>query len=641
MPDLKGFFSADGPLAQVIENYLPRQAQLEMAQAVARTMANSGILVAEAGTGTGKTFAYLLPSLLSSAQVIVSTGSKNLQDQLFFKDLPVLLKTFKLPRQVTQLKGRGNYLCHYRWQQTMQADFLRQDQDITNFERVQQWLTTTEVGDIAEMAELPENWSGWLSLTSSEDSCLGHQCPFIGDCFLLKARRRAQTADLLVINHHLLCADWALRQDSLGELLPPAPTVIVDEAHQFAETAARFQGDSVTSRQLRELLQDTVKEQQQAALGAPVVRLHLQRLQESLAHCQQSLAGMPPKGLGADLEQLPELARLQARLTELAEALAPLAGASEGLESCWQRSRLLRQRLGEWLGGDKPDWVRWYEAGPRYFTLHSTPLAVADSFVEYRQRDRPGAWIFTSATLSVAGKFDHFLKQLGLAEETVETRLWVSPFDYARQALMYLPPSLPTPNSMDYTSQVVDAAVPVLEASRGRAFFLFTSHRALQEAASRLERALAFPLLVQGSAPKNVLLARFRKLGNAVLLATASFWEGVDVQGSALSCVIIDKLPFAALGDPLFQARLASLRRHGHNPFLDYQLPAAVIALKQGAGRLIRGQKDRGVLMLCDPRLTQKNYGKVFLDSLPPMERTGDLSRVEAFFEGCDENSGD
>ncbi len=631
MQEIAAFFSTTGALSKAIGNYQPRQAQVEMARAVARVIAEGGILVAEAGTGTGKTFAYLVPALLSGRQVIVSTGSRNLQDQLFLKDLPLLRKALDRPFQLAQLKGRSNYLCHYRMQQTLEADLLRDDQDRADLAKVRQWMVMTRVGDIAEFDGLPEHWWGWSAVTSTEDSCLGQNCPFISDCFLLKARQRAHRADLLVINHHLLCADWALREDGLGELLPRTQAVIVDEAHQFAETAARFLGDNITSRQLQELIRDCAVEQQQAGMVTPAATQALQELHLALNQVQNQLGQVPRRGMGADLDGVFPLATLQESLTRTVEALVPLAGASEGLELCFQRAQTLKERLAVWLAGDKPDWVRWFEIGKRSFALHATPLEVSASFAGYRKASE-AAWIFTSATLSVAGKFDHFLNQLGLAAPSVKTKVWESPFDYANQALLYLPPGLPEPSASHYTAEVVAAARPVLEASGGRAFFLFTSHRALQEAAALLSDSLPFPLLIQGSAPKAVLLDRFRKLGNAVLMGTASFWEGVDVRGSALSCVIIDKLPFAALGDPVFQARLASLRRRGHNPFLEYQLPSAVIALKQGAGRLIRGMEDRGVLMLCDPRLMNKSYGRVFLASLPPMQRCRELEQVRKFF---------
>lgn len=627
-------FAEQGPLAGAIGGYRPRRSQQEMAEAVQQAMARGKILVAEAGTGTGKTFAYLVPALLSGRQVIVSTASRNLQDQLYLKDLPILLKALRRPLAVSQLKGRGNYLCHYRLEQTLTAELLRSEEDRRDLERVRQWVAETGSGDIAGMTELAENWWGWPALTSTEDSCLGQNCPFISDCFLLKARRRAQDAELVVINHHLLCADWALREDGLGELLPEAGAVIVDEAHQFAEIAARFLGESVTSRQIQELIRDTMVELQQAKLASPPAQQRLLRLRQRLGQAQQAFATAPPRAAATELEQRPEvlelLVGLSDELTRVGETLLPLAGASQGLELCWQRCRRLDQRLVDWLSGDQEDWVRWFTAGKKRFSLQTTPLEVAGSFTGYR-KGAPRAWIFTSATLSVADQFDHFLEQLGLPQGEVETRLWLSPFDYSRQALMYLPPGLPMPGAADFTERMVEAVRPVLQASAGRAFVLFTSHRALGEAALRLKE-LPFPLLVQGEAPKALLLERFRSLGNAVLLGTASFWEGVDVQGSALSCVIIDKLPFASPGDPVCQARLASLRWHGCDPFPSWQLPAAVIALKQGAGRLIRGHEDRGVLVLCDPRLTTKSYGRVFLDSLPAMPRTQALADVDDFF---------
>ncbi len=626
------WFAADGPLARVVAGYAPRGAQVEMAVAVAETLAHGGILVAEAGTGTGKTFAYLLPALLSGKQVIVATGSRNLQDQLVDRDLPRLRQALRRPFRVVPLKGRGNYLCHYRLQQSLDGDLFRDEADRRALARVRRWASATAVGDIAELAELPEDWPGWPRLTSTEDTCLGQDCPFVADCFLLRARRKALEADLVVVNHHLLCADWALRQEGYGSLLPDADAVIVDEAHQFADTAARFLGETLTARQIQELMRDVVTEMRQARLAAPPVRTALAELQGAVRQALAAFAGGPGRGAAAELPPAAEaaLATVDAALAALAEALGPLAGAEAGLTRCCERAERLAGRLRDWRDGDREGWVRWFEAGSRRFALHATPLAVGGAFAGYRKRFE-AAWVFTSATLSVAGGFGHFLAQLGLAEDEVDCRIWPSPFDYRRQALLYLPPGLPAPAASDYTRRLIAAVRPVLEASGGRAFLLFTSHRALNEAAALLAD-LPWPCLVQGQAPKAVLLARFRELGNAVLLGTASFWEGVDVRGPALSCVIIDKLPFASPADPVCQARLASLRDRGYDPFPAWQLPAAVIALKQGVGRLIRDAGDRGVLVLCDPRLKERGYGKVFLDSLPPMPHTTDPKEVERFF---------
>jgi ATP-dependent DNA helicase DinG len=629
------FFGPTGPLASLIPNYCLRQAQREMAEAVAEVIVSGGVLVAEAGTGTGKTFAYLVPALLSERQVIVSTGSRTLQDQLCLKDLPLLLGALKRPVQVAQLKGRSNYLCRYRLEQCLTQTLALEEEVRCALVRIRHWASTTAVGDVAEMGELAESWWGWQALTSTEESCLGQNCPFVGDCFLLKARRRAQEADLIVINHHLLCADWALREEGLGEVLPPAEAMIVDEAHQFAEIAARFLGIGISARHIQELIQDTALELHQAQLALPSVQQVLGRLRQKLAETQTEFAQAPARGGEDELKAQPSLglclAELQATLAELARHLEPLAGASSGLELVFKRSCKLKERLDTWFAGAREDWVRWFARSPR-FALYVTPLEVGAAFAEYCKA-RQAAWVFTSATLSVEGGFAHFLGQLGLDERAVRTCVWPSPFDYARQALLYLPLGLPPPDSPAHTACAVEAVRPVLKASGGRALFLFTSHRALAEAARLLED-LPFPLLVQGQAPKATLLARFRELGNAVLLGTGSFWEGVDVAGEALACVIIDKLPFASPADPVLRAKLASPRLR-HAPFFAYQLPAAVIALKQGAGRLIRGSRDRGVLVLCDPRVMEKPYGKVFLKSLPPMRRTLELKEVERFYADC------
>ncbi|HEB77641.1 MAG TPA: ATP-dependent DNA helicase [Methylothermaceae bacterium] len=640
LQDLSRWFAAGGPLSSVIADYIPREQQIEMAECVAEALEEGGVLVAEAGTGTGKTFAYLVPALLSGRQVIVATGSRNLQDQLFRRDLPRLLQSMRRPLKIVQLKGRGNYLCHYRLRQTTESSLFRDSEEHQALERIHRWLPSTDTGDIAEVADLAEDWWGWPVVTSTEDNCLGQDCPFVADCFVLKARRRAQEADLVVANHHLLCADWSLRAEGYGALLPEAHTVIVDEAHQFAETAARFLGEAVTSRQLQELIRDIAMELQKAELAVPQAQSLLHQARQQVAAVQAAFSEGPGRAASTGLPPAAaqSLFRLAEDLHRLREQLSPLAGASQGLDNTWQRCARLHSRLHQWLQEERVGWVHWFEAGRKRFALHATPLEVGDSFHAYR-KILGRAWVFTSATLSVAGSFDHFLHQLGLASGEVSTRIWPSPFDYGRQALLYLPEGMPPPSAPDYTTRMVAAARPVLAASGGRAFLLFTSHRALLEAAELL-RDSPHPLLVQGQAPKAVLLERFRRLGNAVLLGTASFWEGVDVPGPALACVIIDKLPFASPGDPLCQARLARLRSQGLDPFTAWQLPSAVIALKQGAGRLIRGHRDRGVLMICDPRLTGRSYGRVFLDSLPPMPRTTNLEEVIGFF-GSHEDSSD
>ncbi len=626
----------EGPLARQVSGFAPRPQQQAMAAAVEAILEEGGTLIVEAGTGTGKTFAYLAPALRSGARVLISTGTRHLQDQLYQQDLPVVRRALKVPVQVALLKGRGNYLCLYRLHATEQEGRLPTREQVAELRRVRRWARRTRRGDIAELSDVPESSSLWPRVTSTVDNCLGQDCPHFDDCFFVKARREALAADVLVINHHLFCADLALKETGFAELLPGAEAVILDEAHQLPEIATHFFGWSLSGRQLSELARDTIMEQARDAGDFPELRQRAEALEPAALALRQALGATERRALWREIADRPTVREAVGQATEalerLREALKEAAQRGKGLENCARRAEDLGRRLAAVTGEENPpDSARWFETHGRGFTLSLTPLDIAPSF-RARMAAQAGAWIFTSATLAVGTSFEHFATRLGL-EDYAALRL-DSPFDFARHTLLYHPPGLPDPGSPGYTTALLDATLPVLEASRGRAFLLFTSYRALREAEERLSGRLDYPLLVQGAAPKAVLLREFRALGNAVLLGTASFWEGVDVRGEALSCVIIDRLPFAAPGDPVLQARIESLRQRGEDPFLCYQLPQAVITLKQGVGRLIRDVTDRGVLMLCDPRLLNKFYGRVFLDSLPPMPRTRKLERVQAFFTG-------
>ncbi len=623
-----------GLLARQVPGFAPRLPQQQMAEAVAAALEEGGTLVVEAGTGTGKTYAYLIPALLSGARVIISTGTRHLQDQLYHQDLPVVRQALNAPVRAALLKGRGNYLCLYRLQATEQAGRLSTREQVAELHRIRAWAGHTRRGDIAEIPDVPETSPIWPRVTSTVDNCLGQDCPQLADCFLAKARREALAADVLVINHHLFCADMAIKETGFAELLPGAEAFILDEAHQLPEIATHFLGRSLSGRQLSELGRDTVVEQARDAADFADLRRRAESLEPAILTLRQALGTAERRALWREVAGLPAvveaLGQLHETLDRLREALKEGASRGKGLENCHRRGEDLALRLAALTGQESdPDSVRWFETRGRGFTLSLTPLDIAPKFQE-RLAAQPGVWIFTSATLAVGQAFEHFAARLGLRDYAA-LRL-DSPFDFARNTLLYHPPDLPDPASPHYTATLLEAALPVLAASRGRAFLLFTSFRALREAAGWLAGRLDYPLLVQGEAPKGVLLRQFRASGNAVLLGTASFWEGVDVRGEALSCVIIDRLPFAAPGDPVVQARIESLRQQGEDPFLTYQLPHAVITLKQGVGRLIRDVSDRGVLVLCDPRLLTKSYGRVFLDSLPPMPRTRKLERVQAFF---------
>ncbi|HDP89811.1 MAG TPA: ATP-dependent DNA helicase [Thioalkalivibrio sp.] len=629
----------DGPFARLLEGFQARPQQQSMAEAVERALADYGMLIAEAGTGVGKTFAYLVPALLSGGKVIVSTGTKTLQDQLFHKDLPLVRKALGVNAHCALLKGRSNYLCLHRFRSTVAEGRLRDRQQVADLRHIRDWVGVTRTGDIGEVSGVAENAEIWAQVTSTVDNCLGQECEDYARCHVVQARRAAQEADVVVINHHLFFADLALKEEGFGELLPSANAVILDEAHQLPEIASVFFGQTLGSRQLLELSRDSISESHNEAPDMAELREHASAVEKATLDLRLALGRAGQREPWERIRHKPDVAAgldlLGERLAALAASLEIGAERGKGLEACLRRAHLAQQRLERLQAPDERA-IQWYETFTRAFQLNITPLDVAELF-HSRLAAHPCAWIFTSATLAVGERFDHFSHQLGLGE--AETLQLDSPFDYARNALLYLPAGLPEPNDPGYTRAVVEAALPVIRASRGRCFMLFTSHRALREAADLLHGRLPFPLLIQGDMPRGELIERFRALGNAVLLGTSSFWEGVDVRGEALSSVIIDKLPFASPGDPVLQARLNAIRSGGGNPFMDYQLPQAVIALKQGVGRLIRDAADRGVLMLCDPRLRTKQYGRIFLDSLPPVPVTRDLNGATGFFS-VDEAAG-
>ncbi|WP_150046862.1 ATP-dependent DNA helicase [Methylomonas rhizoryzae] len=634
MSELTEIFGAEGELAKVINGYSPRRAQIEMAQAVYDAISKREHLIAEAGTGTGKTFAYLIPAILSRKKVIVSTGTKNLQDQLFNKDLPLIRKALSgVPFKARLLKGRANYLCTYRLELALNSAFGYEQAEAHALSQIKIWSQRTQTGDISEIADVHDGDRVWFNATSTTDNCLGQNCPDYTDCFVLKARKEAQESDVVVVNHHLLCADWSIRQTGFGELLPDAEVVIIDEAHQLADTASGFLGETVSGKQLVDLADDTLAEYFSHAKDMPDLRSACDNLQLEVKNLRLAFGLELRRGDWQDIDSDPKLidalGTLQKQLACLTDQLERASVRSKGLEACFERAETLDAQLETLINDTAGQWIKWYETFGKSFTLSRTPLDIAKEFRSFMARHR-ASWIFTSATLSVANNFNHFSRNLGLSKTTSHS--WESPFDYPNQALFYHPRGLPQPNDPQFTDKIVDFVLPVLEASRGRAFFLFTSHKALQRAAQRLEGKLSHPILIQGSRSKSALLDQFKSLGNAVLLATASFWEGVDVRGDALSCVIIDKLPFASPGDPVLKARMQALEKQGRNPFFEYQLPNAVIMLRQGVGRLIRDINDRGVLMVCDPRLLKRAYGQMFLDSVPAMQRSRDLEDVRRFF---------
>jgi ATP-dependent DNA helicase DinG len=626
--DLDPIFSEDGPLARVVGAFRARPLQLDMARAVASAIQDRTVLVAEAGTGTGKTFAYLAPALRSGGKVIISTGTKTLQDQLFDRDIPTVRNALKLPVTVALLKGRANYVCHHHLERALADGRFASRQDSVDLGRIERFARTSVTGDRADCADVAESAPVWSHVTSTRENCLGSDCAHFDRCFVMQARRQALEADVVVVNHHLFFADLVLRDEGVGELLPACNTVIFDEAHQIPETATLFFGETVSTAQLLTLARDTVLEATVGAKDAaalPDAARAIEKAGRDLRLVFPEEGGrMPLRALERNRSFHDALTEVLKRLDGLDAELAPHAGRTEGLQRCRERVLELAERAERWRSGVDGERVKWVELFTHALHLNSTPLSVARVFAK-QVEEHARAWIFTSATLSVAGDFAHYCGALGLTE--AQKQSWGSPFDYTRQALLYVPAGMPEPNTPGHTRAVIDAALPLIEASSGRAFLLFTSLRAMRESQALLEdaltrRGLDFPVLVQGQGSRTELLERFRRLGNAVLIGSQSFWEGVDVRGEALSLVVIDKLPFSAPDDPVLAARIDKLNQEGRNAFLEHQLPQAVITLKQGAGRLIRDETDRGVLMICDPRLYTKSYGRRILQSLPPMRRT-------------------
>ncbi len=639
--DLDKLFSASGPLARVMTGFRERPFQLEMARAVAETIAGNGRLVAEAGTGTGKTVAYLVPALLSGGKVIVSTGTKTLQDQLFDRDIPAVREALAVPVTVAMLKGRANYVCHHHLDRALHdgrllpsLDEARHLAEIASFARI------TVTGDKADCSAVPENAIAWFHATSTRENCLGSACSHYEKCFVMEARRKALAADVVVVNHHLFFADLALRDEGVAELLPASNTVIFDEAHQLPDTATLFFSESLSTTQLSGLARDTRLESAAAAKD----HVPLPRAADALDKAARDLrlvfrqdgGRLPGRQLDGNRDFESGLDAVMAGLDRLAGELKGQAERSEGLKRCWQRALTLAEGLERWRSGVDETRVKWAELFRHSLHLNSTPLSIAGIFGA-RLEEQARAWVFTSATLSVNRNFEHYCGQMGLADARTES--WDSPYDFSSQALLYVPERLPDPNTPEHTEAVVDAALPVIEAAGGGAFMLFTSLRAMRNGYERLKaaleaRGLDYPLLVQGEGSRSEMLVRFRDLGNAVLVGSHSFWEGVDVRGEALSLVVIDKLPFAPPDDPVLAARIDRLNREGRSAFFEYQLPEAVITLKQGAGRLIRDETDRGVLMICDPRLIGRSYGKRILASLPPMKLTRIAKDAVLFFTG-------
>ncbi len=627
-------FSPEGTLSQNIHGFRPRDAQLEMAQAVGRAVKFAKSAVIEAGTGTGKTFAYLVPALLSGKKTIISTGSKNLQDQLFNRDLPTIQKALKYKGKVALLKGRANYLCLERLDQVIAMGVVGDKSVLADLAKVRKWHTGTKTGDLSECITIAEDSPILPQLVSTAESCLGSDCPNYKECYVVQARRKALEADVVVVNHHLFCADMAVKETGFGELIPDAELIIFDEAHQLPDIASQYFGQSLTSRQLFDICKDSnivyrTELKDLAQLGK--ASDHLQKVVQDF---RLLLGDGNKRGNLREILQDPKVVEGFAKLNEnidfLSEVVKKSLGRSETLDKIFERLAEVKAQLKRLGDTSVVGYCYWYEINGRSFGLHITPLTVADKFGEQMRANQVG-WIFTSATLEVGGKFDHFCQRLGI--ENAEQMVLQSPFDYARQSLLCVPRYLPDTNKSHTLTELGQLLKPVIEANNGRCFLLCTSYFMMRGLADFLREQSSLSVLLQGETSKSRLLEKFVAEPNSVLVATQSFWEGIDVRGDALSLVIIDKLPFTAPDEPLLKARMEDCKLQGGDPFNDIQIPEAVITLKQGVGRLIRDVTDRGAVIICDARLVMRQYGSTFLKSLPPSKRTRDLAKVLTFLK--------
>lgn len=631
--DVLDVLGEKGVFSEKLPDFKVRDVQLLLAETIMETIDSNGTLIAEAGTGTGKTFAYLVPAILKNKKTIVSTGTKNLQEQLFYRDLPNVLDIMGLKPKIRLLKGRSNYLCHHRMYNALHSRIAHNPDLAVPLQLIEKWSHKTNVGDKAELEEVPENDLIWRHVTSSAENCLGSECPSFTECLVNKARRKAMNADILVVNHHLLFADMALKQDGFGELLPDAEVIILDEAHQVPEIASRFFSQSFSSYQCQDLLNDAAKEAGEVTGAFAAITKQHENVEQALRDLYLQFSDVTESDtINKLLERKANrehVELLMESLVELAESLKPLATQSKGLESSFIRCEGLVAFLDDVLGVMKTDFIYWYENRNKFFIFHKTPIDISDPLTKFRAENQ-AAWILTSATLAVNKSFGHYQTETGFIES--ETLLLDSPFDYENNAMIYVPKDVPDANDFKFNREICEHVLPLIEQTKGGVFFLFTSHKALNAAAQFFQDKLDKPLFVQGQGSRHKILADFRDSGNGVLLGAASFWEGVDVSGDNLSCVIIDKLPFAHPDDPVLQARINKIVENGGNSFFDYQLPKAIITLKQGVGRLIRSETDKGILIICDKRIMTKGYGRQFINSLPAMRKTSHKDKIFSSF---------
>ncbi|MFT6270857.1 MAG: ATP-dependent DNA helicase DinG [Alphaproteobacteria bacterium] len=626
------FFAQDGPLASVLSDYQVRQQQLDLSVAIEQAIASKTALIAEAGTGTGKTFAYLVPAIQSHQKVIISTGTKNLQEQLFKRDLPLVKELINKQKDTALLKGRSNYLCLHRVKLNEISDRGIEKETLQEFKMVQKWSVGTKTGDMSDLKGLKEDARVLPMVTSTIDNCLGKDCSYYDDCFLVKARQKAMQADVVIVNHHLFFADLALKEQGFGELIPAADCIIFDEAHLVPDIASEYFGENFSTRQLNEQLKDLIKIQKVSVKDANQLSEFAEKCQYAVSDLRIQFPTDSERGnwLGA-MKRVPvaeQITQLLSYLGNLLEVGKVHDGRDKDLDALLEKIKTNTECLRLFTFSDHKDVSLWFETTKYHLTLHLTPLSIAKQFSKV-MNDREASWIFTSATLAIEGEFSHFQKLMGLQD--ADSLCFDSPFDYQKQAMLCVPRYLPEPSSKNIKQALVDTAIALIEAAKGRSFILFTSHYMMREVSSLVKERIGNPIYVQGERSKAAILEDYLADPESVLFATGAFWEGVDVKGDDLLCVMIDKLPFASPDDPLLKARLDDCQKQGGSPFFDIQIPQAVIALKQGAGRLIRDFEDRGVLVICDNRLVTKPYASTFLASLPNMRKTRDLKTVQAF----------
>jgi len=637
MTAVADFFDHSGPLSEIISGYNVRHSQVELSEAVAQAITDKSTLIAEAGTGTGKTFAYLVPALLSKKKVIISTGTKNLQEQLFNRDLPLVKNAVDKTQETALLKGRSNYLCLQRLKLNGGEHIRLEKETLNEYSVIKKWSMSTNTGDIGEVSSLPDNAKVIPLVTSTVDNCLGKDCSEYQDCYLMKARKKAMEADIIVVNHHLFFADLALKEGGFGELIPDVDLVVFDEAHLIPDIASEYFGEMISSRQLDDILSDLGKQQRVSLKDADQIHLVAEKTRQFIADLRIQFDIEPKRGdwdEAIDQKSLmPLLDQITTQLSQLLSVLSVHSSRDKDIDQYAEKLIAATETFKRLMHTKTPDVSYWYETTRRHIVLHMTPLSIADKFSKIVEKSN-AAWVLTSATLTVNNSFEHYQQQMGLNEaQVIEMD---SPFDYQNQAMLCVPRYLPEPHERSIAKHLVKIAIRLIDAAKGRAFLLFTSHHMMREVARQVREEVDNPILVQGESTKSSLLDDFKRIQSSALFATGSFWEGVDVKGDALLCVMIDKLPFASPDDPLLQARIKDCKNKGGNAFASIQIPQAVITLKQGAGRLIRDNSDRGVLVICDNRLLTKQYGQTFIASLPPMRRTRSLDQVCDFLHAIE-----